>query len=128
MDAMGTEDYEEVLADVYPSMPKTSVDFGLFEKLEQGSQWELPVDIGWVDLGTWELIYHGLPKDEHYNVTSGNVELIETDNSLVFSKADRMIGVIGLSDVVVVDTPKGLLVSDMEKAPLVKKLYKKLYE
>ncbi|PIS09165.1 hypothetical protein COT75_02805 [Candidatus Beckwithbacteria bacterium CG10_big_fil_rev_8_21_14_0_10_34_10] len=126
--AMGTKDYERVLKEEYHKIEKNSVDFGLFEKLEPGSQLELPVNIGWVDLGTWELIYHGLPKDKAGNVSFGKTELMETKDSLVFSRDDKVAGIIGLSGVIVVDTPQGLLVCSMNKAPLVKKLYKKLFE
>jgi mannose-1-phosphate guanylyltransferase len=125
---MGTKDYQKVLEKEYPKMEKTSVDFGLFEKLKPGSQWELPVDIGWVDLGTWGLIYHGLDKDENGNVILGGAELIDTKNSLIFSKDEKTIGAIGLNDMIIVDTPKGLLVCPLKNAPKVKQLYKNLYE
>jgi mannose-1-phosphate guanylyltransferase len=122
-----SDKFEQVLKEEYPKIEKNSVDFGVFEKLKPGSQWELPVDIGWVDLGTWELLYHGLPKDKAGNVHLGKVEFMETKNSLVFSRDNKIVGVIGLEEVIVVDTPEGLLVCSLAKAPLVKELYKKIF-
>lgn len=126
--SMGTSNYQKVLKKEYQKIEKTSVDYGLFVKLKPGSQWELPVDIGWVDLGTWELLYQGLPKDKDGNVVLGKAELIETKNSLIFSRDKKVVGVIGLSNVVIVDTSQGLLVCPIDKAPFVKQLYKNLFE
>jgi mannose-1-phosphate guanylyltransferase len=128
MTAMGTKSYNKVLQKEYPQIEKNSVDFGLFEKLKSGSQWELPVDIGWVDLGTWELLYHGLPKDKNGNVILGKAELIDVKNSLIISRDKKVGGIVGVSDMVVVDTPHGLLVCPLEKAPMVKSLYKQIYQ
>ena len=75
------KEYPEVLKREYSQIEKVSVDYGLFEKLQPGSQWEIPANIGWVDLGTWELIYHGLPKDKEGNISFGKVEFLETKNS-----------------------------------------------
>lgn len=125
-ESFDTKLYESVLKKEYIKIEKNSVDYGLFEKLKPGSQWELPVDIGWVDLGTWELLYNGLPKDKNGNVSLGKVEFMETKNSLVLSRDNKTVGLIGLSNVVVVDTPDGLLVCDINKAPLVKQLYNQI--
>src|SRR3989344_1227610 len=80
--AIDTPDYQKTLELEYPKFEKTSVDIGLFVKLPPKSQWELPVDMGWIDVGTWELLYHGLPKDKEGNVVFGKVKLLETKNSL----------------------------------------------
>lgn len=127
-DSMGTKNYKRVLKKEYKKIEKTSVDYGLFVKLKPGSQLELPVDIGWVDLGTWELLYQGLSKDKNGNVILGQVETIDSQNNLIFSRDKKTVGVIGLANMVVVDTDQGLLVCPIDKAPMVKQLYRKLYE
>ena len=126
-ESFDTKQYEAVLKREYIKIERNSVDYGLFEKLKPGSQWELPVDIGWVDLGTWELLYNGLPKDNNNNVSLGKVEFMETNNSLVLSRDNKTVGVIGLENVIIVDTADGLLVCNMAKASLVKQLYKQIY-
>ncbi|OIN89624.1 hypothetical protein COW80_04050 [Candidatus Beckwithbacteria bacterium CG22_combo_CG10-13_8_21_14_all_01_47_9] len=126
--AIDTPEFPAVLEAEYPKFEKVSVDYGLFEKLPPKSQWELPVDMGWVDVGTWELLYHGLPKDKDGNVVFGKVKLMETKNSLIICKDEGVIGVVGLSDMIVVDTEEGLLVCPLSQAPKVKQLYEALYE
>jgi mannose-1-phosphate guanylyltransferase len=126
--SFGTPQEKKVLAREYPKVEKTSIDFGLFEKLPPGTQLEVPVDIGWIDVGTWELLYVGLPKDKNGNVIMGDVRLIETKDCLVFSREKRIAGVIGLSGLLVVDTENGLLVCPRDQAPKVRQLYKMIYK
>lgn len=128
MPAIDTEQFNLVLNTEYPKFEKVSVDYGLFEKLPPKSQWELPVDMGWVDVGTWELLYHGLPKDKDGNVVFGKVKLLDTKNSLIICKDEGVIGAVGLEDMIVVDTEEGLLVCPLAQAPKVKQLYESLYK
>lgn len=126
--AIDTPGFQAILEAEYPKFEKVSVDYGLFEKLPPKSQWELPVDMGWVDVGTWELLYHGLPKDKEGNVVFGKVRLLETKNSLIICKDEGVIGAVGLEGMIVVDTQEGLLVCPLSQAPKVKQLYELLYE
>jgi mannose-1-phosphate guanylyltransferase len=125
--AIDRPEFAAVLKKEYPHFPKDSVDYGLFEKLPPKSQWELPAEMGWVDVGTWELLYYGLPKDKHGNVVIGKACLMESNNCLVVAKDLGQVGLIGLKDLVVVDTQQGLLVCPMAQAAKVKQLYNQLY-
>ena len=126
--AVDTPKFQSVLEAEYPRFEKVSVDYGLFEKLPPKSQWELPVNMGWVDVGTWELLYHGLPKDKDGNVVFGKVKLMATKNSLIICKDEGVIGAVGLEGMIVVDTEDGLLVCPLSQAPKVKQLYESLYD
>lgn len=123
-----TPSFQKVLDEEYPRLEKVSVDYGLYEKLPSSAQWELPGDFGWVDVGTWELLFHGLDKDDNGNVVIGEAELIDTTNSLIIGKSSGRIGVIGLDSVIVIETDSGLLVCPLGDAPKVKDLYNKLYD
>lgn len=125
---IGTSKFRKTLEREYPTFEKVSVDYGLFEKLPPKSQWELPVDMGWIDVGTWELLYLGLDKDEKGNVVIGEAHLIDTKKSLIISKNKGVIGVIGLQEMIVVESDEGLLVCPLSAAPKVKQLYNELYE
>lgn len=127
-ESFGTPQEKKVLAQEYPKIEKTSVDFGLFEKLPTGTQLEVPVEIGWIDVGTWGLLYAGLPKDKDGNVKMGKVYLMDVKNSLVFSREKRVAGVIGVKKMVIVDTENGLLVCPLEQTAKVKQLYKMIYK
>lgn len=124
--ALDTPDYNEVLAIEYPKFEKLSVDYGLYEKLPSSTQWEMPAEFGWVDVGTWELLYHGLAKDENGNVVIGQAKLINVTNSLIVSKKNGIMGLIGLDGMIVVQTDDDMLVAPLGQAPLVKDLYAKI--
>lgn len=120
--------FKKTLKREYPKFEKLSVDYGLFEKLPPRSQWELPVDMGWIDVGTWELLYHGLPKDKNGNVVVGKAHLLDTKNSLIISEDNVQVGAIGLDGMIVVEIEGGLLICPLNQASKVKKLYQELYE
>lgn len=120
---LGTPEYDQILEQEYPKFEKVSVDYGLFEKLPPKSQWELPTDMGWIDVGTWELLYNGLPKDEAGNVLIGESVLINTHNSLIISQSKQPVGIVGMDNVIIVSSDTGLLVCSLKEAPQVKQLY-----
>lgn len=124
--AIDTPKFETVLNSEYPKFEKISVDYGLFEKLPPEKQWELPANFGWIDVGTWELLYHGLDKDDNGNVIIGKANLIDTKNSLIIAKKEGIMGVIGLDGMIVVETDGGMLVCPLNQAPKVKDLYNKI--
>lgn len=126
--AVDTPDFQAVLEAEYPKFEKQSVDYGLYEKLPSSTQWETPAEFGWVDVGTWELLYHGLNKDRNGNVVIGQANLIDTKNSLIIARANGNMGVIGMNGVIVVETDGGMLVCPLDQAPKVKDLYKEMYE
>lgn len=123
-----TDEFQKTLEKEYPKFEKVSVDYGLYEKLPPRSQWELPVDMGWIDVGTWELLYQGLPKDKNGNVIIGEAHLIDTTNCLIISKNKGIAGMIGLDKMIIVETEEGLLVCPLNQAPKVKRLYNDLSE
>ena len=121
--AIDTPKFSQVLSAEYPKFEKISVDYGLFEKLPPDKQWELPANFGWIDVGTWELLYHGLEKDDNGNVLIGKAHLLNTKNSLIIAKKDGVMGIIGLDGMIVVETGEGMLVCPLSQAPKVKDLY-----
>jgi len=126
--SVDTDHFQQVLDTEYPKFEKVSVDYGLYEKLPSSAQWEMPAEFGWVDVGTWELLYHGLDKDENGNVVIGEATLIDTKNSLILAKKSGNMGVVGIDGMIVVETDDGMLVSPLDQAPKVKDLYNKIYE
>lgn len=126
--AIDTDQFQQVLNREYPTYPKDSIDYGLLEKLPSRSQLDLVSDFGWVDVGTWELLYQGLPKDQNGNVAIGNVHLMDTKNSLIIGKENGVVAVIGLNGMIVVGTESGTLCCPLNEAGKVKQLYKELYE
>lgn len=126
--AMGTKDEKKVLRKEYHQIEKVSVDFGLFEHLPPGSQLEMPTDIGWHDSGTWHQLYEALAIGQRQNVTQGEIELIDAKGNLVYMPEKKVAAIIGLDNLIVIDTKDALLVCRRDRAGDVKKMIEQLKE
>lgn len=120
--AIGTPQYGEILPAAFRSMDKISIDFGILEKSSDIAV--VPADgIGWTDVGTWQTLKDArTDADEHGNVTQGQVVAVDTRNSLIFSQGKKLVGVLGLENIIVVDTEDALLVMPAERASDIKLL------
>ncbi|MDO8281642.1 MAG: mannose-1-phosphate guanylyltransferase/mannose-6-phosphate isomerase [Thermodesulfovibrionia bacterium] len=114
-----------VSMDSYAALPNISIDYAIMEKTKRGVV--LPSDFGWSDIGTWETLYNFLPKDSDDNVVEGDVILKDTRHSFVRG-GNRLVVVTGLENVVVIDTPDTVFVSDLEKSKDVKNIVAELKE
>ncbi|MFC1649117.1 mannose-1-phosphate guanylyltransferase [Patescibacteria group bacterium] len=127
--AWGTKNQNKVLDAEYSKFKKESIEYGIFEKLPGNVRATIAADMGWEDVGiSWELFHKSLITKKEKTVVEGgaDTEFIEAKNNLVFGPKGKMIAVIGLSNIAVVDTPDGLLVSSLGKTQKVKDLFKKL--
>ncbi len=123
-EAIGTEEEEEVLEEVWQEVESESIDQGIMEKSSRVMV--IPVDIGWSDVGNWATLADILPKDEENNVIVGGAHIgIDTTGSLLYS-TKRLIATVGLKDMIVVDTDDVILVCPKSRAQDVKKLVEKL--
>jgi mannose-1-phosphate guanylyltransferase/mannose-6-phosphate isomerase len=107
------------ITDVYKTLPNISIDYGLAEKADKVAV--VPVDMGWSDLGSWEAIHERQPKDQDYNVIIGEVTVKESEKNLLWS-AHGHLAVLGVSNLVVVQTPDATLVCDRARAEDLKAL------
>jgi len=82
-------------------------------------------NIEWDDVGAWNAVQKISPRNEHGNVTNGDVLAFNTRNSFIQSDS-RLVAVIGLRDMIVVDTPDALLVMNRENAQSVKQVVEHL--
>lgn len=123
MAALGGPDAAQVVADEWPDVRKISIDFGIMEHAERVSV--IPVDIGWSDIGSWGALLDVLAGDEAGNVTAGAALLVK-DTRGCYVRSERMVAAIGLTDMVIVDTPDVLLVCPRGRAEEVKDLVNRL--
>jgi len=122
---MGTRPLTEVLNSLYPQAPSISIDYGVMEKAARVVV--LEADFEWNDVGSWEFIRDIHPADEADNVAVGEHVLIDARGNTIVSK-DRLVGVIGLDDVVVVDGGDTVLVCKRDRVQEVKKIVQTLRE
>jgi mannose-1-phosphate guanylyltransferase/mannose-6-phosphate isomerase len=113
----------EALAETYRRLPSISLDHGIMEKADNVAV--VPVDLGWSDVGTWSALHDLCPADDRGNVILGRALDIDSRDSLIFSQ-DRLVGTIGLENMVVVDTADATLVCPRDMVQEVKGLVAEL--
>ena len=109
----------------YDRLTATSIDYAIMEKTDKGVV--LPSDFGWSDIGSWKSLYDFLEKDGDSNVIDGDVIAQDTRNCLILGH-DRLIATSHLRDMVVVETPDSIFVSDLEHSRDVKSIVTELKE
>jgi len=82
----------------------------------------LPSQFGWSDIGSWKSLQEYLPKDKHGNALVGDVLCQNTRNSLLFSQS-RLVASNNISDIVLVETPDAVFISDLETSRDVKQIF-----
>jgi mannose-1-phosphate guanylyltransferase len=120
--ALGSSQAQAVLEAEWPKVRKISVDYGIMENADRVSV--IPVDIGWSDIGSWGALLDVLPRDDNENVADGL--LLARDARGCYVRSERTVAVIGMEDVVIVDTPDVLLVCPRSRAEEVRELVKQL--
>jgi mannose-1-phosphate guanylyltransferase len=122
--AWGTPQQDEVLQRVYPTLPKTSIDFGIMEPVSSegaGRICVVPMELTWLDVGSWPAFGDTLSADSNGNRGMGRRWVVDSTNTLVVSDdPDHEIAVIGIDDVVIVHTSGQTLVCHKDHAQKVK--------
>jgi len=103
----------------FAACPSDSIDYALMEHTRHAAV--VPTDIGWNDIGAWSALWEVGEKDTAGNVTRGDVFLESVSNSLIRAES-RMVAAIGVSNLLIVETPDALLVADKSRAQEVKKV------
>ena len=107
------------LDEIYGKIEGISIDYGIMERSRRVAV--IKADMNWNDVGDWQAIYKLLPRDEQGNHKKGNIYALDTRDSLLLGDK-RVVGVIGLKNLILVDTPDALLVCSREKSQEVKKM------
>ncbi|SRR5579883_1257361 len=112
--------------DIYPQLPKKSIDFALMEKTTLA--YVLPVEFGWDDLGDWNAIERLMKKDETPNVEMATHVGLDTQGSIVYAtNSDDVIVTIGLEDVVIVRDRNVTLIAKKDRTQEIKQILKTLH-
>ena len=116
--ALGTEQADDVLQEVWPTLPNISIDHGIMEGAKQVAM--LPLDAGWNDVGSWDAVEFVVPlRDDGNCVTQGHLIQVESRRNIV-SGDERLIALVGVEDLVIVDTGDALLIGHRDKIQQVK--------
>jgi mannose-1-phosphate guanylyltransferase len=118
------EDFKKLLTEVFPTLPKISIDYAIMEKAGRVLMVESAFD--WDDVGSWTALAKYLPDHGASNVGNTDITALEADNNLVFSTQKRRIALLGVSDLIVVETADALLVCNRHEAEKIKHLVAKV--
>ena len=113
----------ELQADSFAEVREESIDYAVMEKSSDVAV--VPCDIGWSDIGSWTAIGNLTEADAEGNRIEGEVLLHDVSNCYIQSR-DRLVGAVGVDNLVIIDTPDALLVADRSRAQDVKHIYAKL--
>jgi mannose-1-phosphate guanylyltransferase/mannose-6-phosphate isomerase len=108
---------------LFAAIPSESIDYAVMEKCP-GSAHAIrmvPLNAGWNDLGAWDAVWQVAAHDEHGNAAQGDAIIRDSRNTLVHATS-RLVGAVGLEDVVIVETPDAVLVADRARSQEVKQI------
>ena len=133
-DAWGTPDQQRVLAEIYPTLPKISIDYAVLEPVSVGKgksqvvTVEMPIH--WLDVGSWPTLADTLRTDDHDNAVDADLSiLVDGDNNIIVSHdPNHLIATVGLADMIVVHTKDVTMVCPKRDAQRVKELVAKAKE
>ncbi|MGY1749905.1 mannose-1-phosphate guanylyltransferase [Modestobacter sp. SYSU DS0511] len=116
---------DAVLAEVFPTLPKISVDYAVLEPAatEPGRVAVVDLDVDWLDVGSWPALAHTLPTDAAGNAVRGLTVLADSAGNVVLSDdPDHLVALVGVRDSVVVHTADVTMVCPVADAERVKQL------
>lgn len=115
-----TPDLPGLLRDAFPTLPKISIDYAVMEKTGRVLVVEAAFD--WDDVGGWTAVAKYLAGDDAGNHGNCPLRTIDAANNIIFSEHPRTVALIGVSDLIVVQTPDALLVCHRHEAEKIKQL------
>jgi mannose-1-phosphate guanylyltransferase len=122
-EAWTTAARQSVLERIYPSLPATSVDFGVMEGADRC--WTIPVDFPWSDIGSWLAAADRLEQTDGDNAVTGRAITLDAERNVIVSTGP-VVSVVGIEDLVVVATADAVLVVPKTQAQRVKEIVEAL--
>ncbi|MBE0642532.1 MAG: mannose-1-phosphate guanylyltransferase [Bacteroidetes bacterium] len=119
-EAIDTPAFPKALERAYSEMRPISIDYGIMEKAQ--NRYVIPADFGWNDLGSWDEVARLYPKDEKDNAASENTFLRDVSNCHVSTTGKRLAAVIGVEDLIIIDTDDAVLVCRKGRSQEVKEI------
>ncbi|WMW81074.1 mannose-1-phosphate guanylyltransferase/mannose-6-phosphate isomerase [Undibacterium cyanobacteriorum] len=125
-------DFVRISKQHFSACPSDSIDYAVMEKLSTTPELQIgacvvPFDAGWSDVGAWDAVWEVSEKDQHGNSKRGDILAEDTRNSLLISDS-RLVACLGLDDVIVVETPDAVLVTNKANTSNIKRIITRLKE
>jgi mannose-1-phosphate guanylyltransferase len=115
-----TGDFAVLLRNAFPSLPKISIDYAVMEKA--GRVLVVEAEFDWDDVGSWTAVAKYLADAGTENRANTAVRTMESGNNVVYSTEKKLVALMGVHDLIVVETPDALLVCNRHEAEKIKQL------
>lgn len=126
--AFGTGRFDALMAETYPRLNSISIDYAVMERAgAEGRVIAAVADPGWSDVGSWRSLYDLVPSDSEGNRARGKLIAVDSTGAFVHN-GKRLVAVVGLDDVIVVETDDAILVCHKDRAQDVRQVTEKLKE
>ncbi|MBI1358109.1 MAG: NTP transferase domain-containing protein [Acidobacteria bacterium] len=122
---LGSRGFYRSLRQLYPQCENLSIDYGILEHADNIVGFPCK-DFGWSDVGSWEAVYSLAHKDQDGNAGHGAVELLDARGNFVDAPAGKLVALVGVEDLVVVDTKDALLICPRSQSQKVSAVVKGL--
>jgi len=122
--AFGNRQFSSKLKHAFPNTENVSIDYAVLEKAPNVVGFAT-TDFGWSDVGSWNAVYEMLPRDGSSNVFRAEVLAHSSSGNYVDAEG-KLVALLGVKDLIVVDTPDALLIADRSRAQQVGELVKRL--
>ena len=116
--------FSRKVVETFPLCENISIDYAVLEKARNVVGFATD-DFGWSDVGSWNAVYELLPRDRDGNVVRGDL-LAESSTGNYVDAQGKLVALLGVKDLVVVDTPDALLIADRARAQQVGDVVKRL--
>ena len=125
-EAIGSSDYNEVLNREFSAIKGKSIDFAVMEKHPNVVVLEAPFD--WDDVGTWTSLSRLRGEDENNNTLVGKIIAQQTKGCIIRSSGEHLITTLGVSNLIIVHTPRATLVADRNNEESIRDLVRQIQE
>lgn len=115
-----TRDLAAMLAVQFPALPQISIDYALMEKA--GRVLNIEASFDWDDVGSWLSVGKYLPVDASGNAGNSPLSQVEAKGNIIFTTGGRRVALLGVQDLIIVQTDDALLVANKHSADSIKKL------
>ena len=116
-------DFVRLDKEIFASCPSDSIDYAVMEKTDKSVV--IPMDAAWNDVGSWSALWDVTEKDASGNAIMGDVFTVDTRNSFIHAHS-KLVTVVGLSDVIVVETDDAIMVASKDRVQDVKEIVDQL--
>jgi mannose-1-phosphate guanylyltransferase len=113
-------DLAALLRDHFPKLPRISIDYAVMEKATRVLVVE--ADFDWDDVGSWSAAATYFPEADCQNRTNTELRLLDASNNIIFSSKKKLVALMGVHDLIIVETPDALLVCQRRDAEKIKQL------